>query len=62
MIDRMKLATLRKIEDERFIISHPKSSELFEKAKESMPGGVPMSWMSKWPGPYPIFVEEAKGA
>ena len=62
MIDRIKLATLRKIEDERFVISHPKSSELFEKAKESMPGGVPMSWMSKWPGPYPIFVEEAKGA
>ena len=62
MINRMKLATLRKIEDERFIISHPKSGELFEKAKESMPGGVPMSWMSKWPGAYPIFVEEAKGA
>ena len=62
MIDRIKLATLRKIEDERFIISHPKSGEFFEKAEESMPGGVPMSWMSKWPGAYPIFVEEAKGA
>ena len=62
MIDRIKLSTLRKVEDERFVISHPKSGELFEKAKESMPGGVPMSWMSKWPGAYPIFVEEAKGA
>ena len=27
-----------------------------------MPNGVPMSWMSKWPGAYPVFVEEAKGA
>ena len=27
-----------------------------------MPNGVPMSWMSKWPGAYPVFVAEAKGA
>lgn len=27
-----------------------------------MPGGVPMSWMAKWPGAYPVFVHEAKGA
>ena len=50
------------IEEKRFLKTHPKSGELFEKAKLSMPGGVPMSWMSKWPGAYPVFVEEAKGA
>ena len=27
-----------------------------------MPGGVPMSWMAKWPGAYPIFVDSAQGA
>jgi glutamate-1-semialdehyde 2,1-aminomutase len=27
-----------------------------------MPGGVPMSWMSKWPGKYPLFVESASVA
>ena len=27
-----------------------------------MPGGVPMSWMSKWPGKYPLFVASARGA
>ncbi len=27
-----------------------------------MPGGVPMSWMTKWPGRYPLFVSTAKGA
>lgn len=62
MIDRARLAQLRSIEDERFLKTHPKSGELFDKAKLSMPGGVPMSWMSKWPGAYPVFVEEAKGA
>jgi glutamate-1-semialdehyde 2,1-aminomutase len=47
---------------ERFLSRTPKSAALFEKAKEVMPGGVPMSWMSKWPGKYPLFVESASGA
>ena len=62
MINRTKLVALRKVEDQRFLASHKKSGELFAKAKDSMPNGVPMSWMSKWPGAYPVFVEEAKGA
>ena len=62
MINRARLKDLRKIEDQRFLDAHPKSGELFIKANESMPNGVPMSWMSKWPGAYPVFVEEAKGA
>lgn len=53
---------LHQREMERFISRTPKSAALFEKAKEVMPGGVPMSWMSKWPGKYPLFVESAKGA
>ncbi len=62
MINRSTLAALRKVEDQRFLEAHKKSGELFAKAKDSMPNGVPMSWMSKWPGAYPVFVEEAKGA
>ena len=62
MIDRSRLAQLRVIEDKRFLSTHPKSGALFEISKKSMPAGVPMSWMSKWPGAYPVFVEEAKGA
>jgi glutamate-1-semialdehyde aminotransferase len=27
-----------------------------------MPDGVPMLWMAKWPGPWPVYVESAKGA
>jgi len=62
MIDRIRLAELMAVEEQRFLVAHPKSGELFQTAKLSMPGGVPMSWMSKWPGAYPVFVEEAKGA
>jgi glutamate-1-semialdehyde 2,1-aminomutase len=62
MIDRTRLAELMAVEEQRFLDAHPKSGELFESAKLSMPSGVPMSWMSKWPGAYPVFVEEAKGA
>ena len=62
MVNRSNLTALRKIEDQRFLENHKKSAELFAIAKDSMPNGVPMSWMSKWPGAYPVFVEEAKGA
>ena len=62
MINREHLKALHLIEMERFISRTPKSAALFEKAKEVMPGGVPMSWMSKWPGKYPLFVEAAKDA
>ncbi|MGA0865969.1 MAG: transaminase [Candidatus Nanopelagicaceae bacterium] len=62
MIKRDRLRTLNAQEEERFLSLHPKSGELFQKAKAVMPGGVPMSWMAKWPGKYPLFVERASGA
>ncbi len=62
MINRTRLAELRQKEDARFLALHPKSGQLFEQGKKNMPGGVPMSWMAKWPGAYPVFVENAKGA
>jgi len=62
MINRDRLATLRVKEDARFLALHPKSGEMFKAGQNNMPGGVPMSWMAKWPGAYPVFVKEAKGA
>ena len=62
MINRDHLATLRAKEDARFLELHPKSGEMFKAGQVNMPGGVPMSWMAKWPGAYPVFVKEAKGA
>ena len=62
MIDRKLLAALRAKEDSRFLEQHPVSGKMFAEAKGVMPGGVPMSWMAKWPGAYPVFVKDAKGA
>ena len=62
MIDRNRLAKLTSLEQRRFLEKHPKSGEMFSSAKNVMPGGVPMSWMAKWPGAYPVFVESAQGA
>lgn len=62
MINRDNLKRLTEVERIRFLASHPKSGQLFEQGTKNMPGGVPMSWMAKWPGAYPVFVESAKGA
>lgn len=62
MINRTRLVELRKKEDARFLALHPKCGDLFEAGKANMPSGVPMSWMAKWPGAYPVFIETAKGA
>ena len=62
MIDRAHLKKLHAFEEERFLARTPRSRERFEAAKKVMPGGVPMSWMTKWPGKYPLFVASAKGA
>ena len=62
MINRARLKELHAKEAARFLARTPKSRERFAAAKEVMPGGVPMSWMTKWPGAYPLFVASAKGA
>jgi glutamate-1-semialdehyde 2,1-aminomutase len=62
MIDRTKLATLQKREEKRFLLEHPRSAALYAGAENSLLGGVPMNWMKKWAGPFPVFVKSAKGA
>jgi glutamate-1-semialdehyde 2,1-aminomutase len=49
-------------EEKRFIDEHPKSGMLFDRARGSLPGGVPMNWMAKWAGAFPVFVATAQGA
>jgi glutamate-1-semialdehyde 2,1-aminomutase len=41
---------------------HPRSGELASDAKASLLFGVPMNWMTRWPGDYPVFVDRAEGA
>ncbi|GLY16231.1 aspartate aminotransferase family protein [Kineosporia sp. NBRC 101677] len=61
-LDRERLRQLQAQEEERFARERPRSQGLAEQAREHLTGGVPMSWMVKWPGPFPVFVEEAQGA
>ncbi len=53
---------LSKREEQKFVAEHPKSAELYARARKSLLGGVPMNWMHKWAGAFPIFVARAKGA
>jgi len=61
-IDRARLKELMAREERRFVAEHPKSAALFQRAQRSLLGGVPMNWMKKWPGKFPVFVAEARGA
>jgi glutamate-1-semialdehyde 2,1-aminomutase len=60
-LDRNRLAALMADEQQRFVDAHPRSAELFDRAQRSLLGGVPMNWMTKWPGAFPPFVAEASG-
>ena len=56
------LSELQAREEARFVESHPRSRALAEQARETLFEGVPMHWMRKWPGGFPVFVREARGA
>ncbi|HEY6566345.1 MAG TPA: aspartate aminotransferase family protein [Actinomycetota bacterium] len=61
-IERTRLAGLMERERQTFRERHPRSGELSEAAKASLLFGVPMNWMVRWPGDWPVFVEHAEGA
>jgi glutamate-1-semialdehyde 2,1-aminomutase len=62
MIDRQVLRRLHAVEEQRFIASHSRSSVLAKEAQANLLGGVPMAWMTRWPGSFPIFFDTASGA
>jgi glutamate-1-semialdehyde 2,1-aminomutase len=61
-IDRARLRQALASEQARFVAEHPRSRVLFERAQASLLGGVPMNWMVRWAGAFPVFVKEASGA
>ena len=61
-IDRLRLHDLMERERQTFRDRHPRSRELADQAKSSLLYGVPMNWMTRWPGDHPVFVKEASGA
>jgi glutamate-1-semialdehyde 2,1-aminomutase len=62
MIDRDRLEHLYGAELRRFKDTHPNSHALSERARTHLLEGVPMHWMAKWPGGFPLFVTEGRGA
>ena len=56
------LAALLDQEEARFAAANPTSARLAAEASGSLLGGVPMTWMAKWPGPFPVFLDRARGA
>ena len=61
-IPRELIAQLFERERARFAAEHPHSHELHERGKASLLSGVPMNWMTRWPGDFPVFMESAEGA
>jgi glutamate-1-semialdehyde 2,1-aminomutase len=61
-IDGPRLASLLDRERDHFAHTHPGSRERFERARRSLLAGVPMSWMARWAGGHPVYVDEARGA
>ncbi len=61
-VDRTRLEHLMAEELASFERANPRSRELFEQAKGSLLDGVPMNWMVKWAGAFPVFVDSASGA
>lgn len=61
-IDRERLRRLHRREVARFEETRPTSRALATRARASLLGGVPMPWMVRWPGPFPLFLDHAVGA
>ena len=57
-----RIAELMEREEARFTDAHPSSQELHARGTTSLLDGVPMNWMTRWPGPFPVFLDSAIGA
>ena len=62
MMLRSNIASLMQREQTTFERRNPRSRELAKQAATSLLGGVPMNWMRRWPGTFPLFFDSAIGA
>ncbi|MCW3065315.1 MAG: aspartate aminotransferase family protein [Solirubrobacterales bacterium] len=56
------LADLLEAELRRFAADHPRSAAAHAAGARSLLGGVPMPWMMRWAGTFPVVMAEAAGA
>ncbi len=62
VIDHSRLQACLEQEQQQFIANHQRSQHLYNQAQSHWLSGVPMHWMVKWAGAFPIFVDQASGA
>jgi glutamate-1-semialdehyde 2,1-aminomutase len=61
-VDRSKLADRLAAERAAFAEARPRSAALAADAAEHLVGGVPMTWMAKWAGGFPLYLATARGS
>jgi glutamate-1-semialdehyde 2,1-aminomutase len=61
-IDLARVRELAKAENARFVGERPRSMALVERARASMPRGVPMAWMDDLYDHPPVWVSQGEGA
>ena len=59
-LDRSRLTELLAVEQAAYTQGHPRSRELFEQGSNLF-GRVPMTWMNKWSGGFPLYLDHARG-
>jgi glutamate-1-semialdehyde 2,1-aminomutase len=59
-VDRGRLEALLERERADYTAAHPRASALFAAAGHLF-GHVPMTWMAKWSGGFPLYLERATG-
>jgi glutamate-1-semialdehyde 2,1-aminomutase len=60
VIDRRRLTSLIRRERIAYAAAHPASSTLHASATHLV-GRVPMTWMAKWSGGFPLYLDRARG-
>jgi glutamate-1-semialdehyde 2,1-aminomutase len=61
-MSNQRVSELTDRELDRFATSHPRSGELRDAAEGALLSGVPMNWMTRWPGAWPVAFATAEGA
>ncbi|NLE22335.1 MAG: aminotransferase class III-fold pyridoxal phosphate-dependent enzyme [Actinobacteria bacterium] len=61
-VDPRRVDELWRRESERYAREHPRCFRLRERARTSMPHGVPMLWMASYFAHPPVWIDEGRGA
>jgi glutamate-1-semialdehyde 2,1-aminomutase len=61
-VDRERLSGLLAQERETYLRANPRSAAAYAAGREHLFGGVPMTWMNKAAGGFPLYLGSASGA